>query len=283
MIENLIFHKPEVFKYQLRALPNEIENGISTSLVFSAWNNINYVAQISDEKIKFAEKNSDSFKLLEVVDSPMLQESMGKDTRAPEPAVKEVPDLRPHHRRKLGSRRSFWTFLQDLFSNTSKKANRRRKSSGGRYKRPSRRRSDNKKYMKDSKRQQKNGATRNSRNPTPKDNRRNRRPYKASEISGRTGESKESTFNENPNYNKREEATDHLTDQLAGSTLWDSNDSAPQRSLENESDNREERLHTEVDNREANETDLKTSFDDAATPRLESSLQRMDSSEKEEE
>ena len=63
-LQNLIIHKPKIFKYNLRALPNEIENGISTSLIFSAWNNINYVNQINDDKIKIAEKNSKNFDFL---------------------------------------------------------------------------------------------------------------------------------------------------------------------------------------------------------------------------
>ena len=33
-------------------------------MIFSAWNNINYVTQINDDKIKRAEKNSQSFELL---------------------------------------------------------------------------------------------------------------------------------------------------------------------------------------------------------------------------
>ncbi|PPR44458.1 MAG: hypothetical protein CFH17_01171 [Alphaproteobacteria bacterium MarineAlpha5_Bin7] len=56
MMKNLIFHQPDVFKYHLRSLPNEIEDGIATSLIFSAWNNINYVCQISDDKIYQAEE-----------------------------------------------------------------------------------------------------------------------------------------------------------------------------------------------------------------------------------
>ena len=64
LLKKLKFSKPDVFKYNLRSLPNEIENGISTSLIFSAWNNINYVAQIDDEKIKNAELNGKCFELL---------------------------------------------------------------------------------------------------------------------------------------------------------------------------------------------------------------------------
>ena len=67
IIKNFNFHDPEIFKYSLRALPNEIENSISTSLIFSAWNNINYVAQINDEKISLAEKEGSCFKILEEI------------------------------------------------------------------------------------------------------------------------------------------------------------------------------------------------------------------------
>ncbi len=63
-LKQLKFHKPKIFKYNLRALPNEIEDGISTSLIFSAWNNINYVTQINDNKIKEAEKNNKCFEIL---------------------------------------------------------------------------------------------------------------------------------------------------------------------------------------------------------------------------
>tara|TARA_B100001029_G_C15057331_1_gene455449 strand:+ start:1311 stop:2414 length:1104 start_codon:yes stop_codon:yes gene_type:complete len=55
--ENLIFNKPQEFKYHLRSQPNEINSGISTSLLFSAWNACTYVAQISDEMVR--EKESD--------------------------------------------------------------------------------------------------------------------------------------------------------------------------------------------------------------------------------
>ena len=52
-----MFHKPKIFKYYLRALPNEIENGIATSLIFSSWNAITYVGQIDDYKTAEAESN----------------------------------------------------------------------------------------------------------------------------------------------------------------------------------------------------------------------------------
>ena len=67
LLKSLNFSKPNVFTYKLRALPNEIENGISTSLIFSAWNNINYVAQVDDTKIKNAELDEKCFKKLQEI------------------------------------------------------------------------------------------------------------------------------------------------------------------------------------------------------------------------
>ena len=64
ILNSLTFHNPKIFKYHLRSLPNEIENSISTSLIFSAWNNINYVCQINEENIKIAEKDGKYHKLL---------------------------------------------------------------------------------------------------------------------------------------------------------------------------------------------------------------------------
>ena len=55
-LKKIIFNNPEKFRYNLRALPNEIENGIATSLIFSSWNASTYVAQINDENIIKAEK-----------------------------------------------------------------------------------------------------------------------------------------------------------------------------------------------------------------------------------
>ena len=55
-LQKINFNNPEKFRYNLRALPNEIENGIATSLIFSSWNALTYVAQINDEKIIKAEK-----------------------------------------------------------------------------------------------------------------------------------------------------------------------------------------------------------------------------------
>ncbi len=229
-------------------------------------------------------KNGDSFKLLEVVDSPALQESVGKDTQAPEPAVKEVSDLRPHHRRNARSKGGFWHFLQNLFRNPNKKANRHGKNSGERYKRPSKRRSDNKKYVKDSKKQQKNGMARSSRNSAPKDNRRHRRPNRVSEMSGKTSERKESAPVENPDFNQGEQSADHTTDMLASRRPWDSSDDVtPQRSLESQSDNKEKPLQARADDGVAHETDFTADFDNVSAPDTENLNRKVDASEKESE
>ena len=51
-------------KYSLRALPNEISNGISTSIIFSAWNAATYVNQVNDIDILDAEKSKDYDKIV---------------------------------------------------------------------------------------------------------------------------------------------------------------------------------------------------------------------------
>ena len=48
----------------MRALPNEISNGIATSLIFSAWNAAIYVNQISDEQIMIAERKKNYQKIV---------------------------------------------------------------------------------------------------------------------------------------------------------------------------------------------------------------------------
>ena len=48
----------------MRALPNEISGGISTSLVFSAWNAAVYVNQIADQQILDAERNKNYEKIV---------------------------------------------------------------------------------------------------------------------------------------------------------------------------------------------------------------------------
>ena len=62
LIKSLKFHPTKKMKYYLRALPEEIANGISTSAVFSAWNASTYVNQISDVEILKIEKNNKHIK-----------------------------------------------------------------------------------------------------------------------------------------------------------------------------------------------------------------------------
>ncbi len=59
LLNKIIFNAPKIIKYNLRALPNEIQNGISTSLVFSSWNATTYVGQINDNKVLEAEKKGE--------------------------------------------------------------------------------------------------------------------------------------------------------------------------------------------------------------------------------
>ena len=57
ILNKLTFQSPEIVRYNLRALPNEIEKGISTSLLFSSWNAVTYMGQINSEKVLEAEKD----------------------------------------------------------------------------------------------------------------------------------------------------------------------------------------------------------------------------------
>ena len=59
------FREPEIFEYKLRSQPNEINSGIATSLVFSAWNACTYVAQISDQMVKEKEADQSYIKCIE--------------------------------------------------------------------------------------------------------------------------------------------------------------------------------------------------------------------------
>ena len=63
-LKTLKFHKVKKINYVLRALPNEISGGISTSLVFSAWNAAVYVNQIADQQILDAERNKNYEKIV---------------------------------------------------------------------------------------------------------------------------------------------------------------------------------------------------------------------------
>ena len=62
---SLTFKKPEVFKYKLRSQASEINSGIATSLVFSAWNACTYVAQMSDQMVKEKEADQSYIKCVE--------------------------------------------------------------------------------------------------------------------------------------------------------------------------------------------------------------------------
>ena len=67
LLRDLKFGKKKKVKYILRALPNEITGGISTSLIFSAWNASVYVNQISDEQVMMAEKNKNYQKIVKQI------------------------------------------------------------------------------------------------------------------------------------------------------------------------------------------------------------------------
>ena len=63
----LLFHQPETFKYGLRSQPNEINSGIATSLLFSAWNACTYVAQIGDQMVRDKEADQSYIKCVEEI------------------------------------------------------------------------------------------------------------------------------------------------------------------------------------------------------------------------
>ena len=56
-LKNLKFLSKKIIRCNLRALPNEIQGGIATSVIFSAWNVAIYVNQIDDFKVLDAEKS----------------------------------------------------------------------------------------------------------------------------------------------------------------------------------------------------------------------------------
>tara|TARA_B100000686_G_C16642807_1_gene891109 strand:+ start:50 stop:1159 length:1110 start_codon:yes stop_codon:yes gene_type:complete len=55
-LQKLKFNPIKNIKYSLRALPEEISNGISTSIIFSAWNASTYVTQMNDDEVLKIEK-----------------------------------------------------------------------------------------------------------------------------------------------------------------------------------------------------------------------------------
>ena len=56
-VKQFSFKKKQQIRCNLRALPNEIKGGISTSIIFSAWNAAVYVNQIDETKILRAQKS----------------------------------------------------------------------------------------------------------------------------------------------------------------------------------------------------------------------------------
>ena len=56
-LKKLKFLGKKIIRCKLRALPNEIQGGIATSVIFSAWNLAIYVNQIDDFKVLQAEKS----------------------------------------------------------------------------------------------------------------------------------------------------------------------------------------------------------------------------------
>ena len=66
-LKEIKFNKSKKFKYILRALPNEISNGIATSVIFSAWNAAVYVNQMTDEQILKAEKSGKYQKIVQKI------------------------------------------------------------------------------------------------------------------------------------------------------------------------------------------------------------------------
>ena len=66
-IKKFHFHEPQTFQYKLRSQPNEINSGIATSLLFSAWNACTYVGQISDQMVREKESDQSYIKCVEEV------------------------------------------------------------------------------------------------------------------------------------------------------------------------------------------------------------------------
>ena len=110
-------------------------------------------------------KSGDSFKLLEVKESPLLQEGVGVGKQKQEPAVKEVTDIRPHHRRKARSGgASIWRFLLDLLGiGKNKKKVRNNRSNRGR--RHGRHKPENRKYSRDQRRNSRGGHNKDQKRP----------------------------------------------------------------------------------------------------------------------
>ena len=63
-LKKLIFLKKQIIRCKLRALPNEIQGGIATSVIFSAWNVAIYVNQIDELKVLQSEKSQNYQKIV---------------------------------------------------------------------------------------------------------------------------------------------------------------------------------------------------------------------------
>ena len=63
-LKKLKFLNKKIICCKLRALPNEIQGGIATSVIFSAWNVAIYVNQIDDFKVVDAEKSQQYQKIV---------------------------------------------------------------------------------------------------------------------------------------------------------------------------------------------------------------------------
>jgi hypothetical protein len=66
-LKRLKFLDKKIICCKLRALPNEIQGGIATSVIFSAWNVATYVNQIDDYKVLDAEKSQKYQKIVSAV------------------------------------------------------------------------------------------------------------------------------------------------------------------------------------------------------------------------
>ena len=63
-LKKLSFLKKQIIRCKLRALPNEIQGGIATSVIFSAWNVAIYVNQIDELKVLQSEKSQNYQKIV---------------------------------------------------------------------------------------------------------------------------------------------------------------------------------------------------------------------------
>ena len=63
-LEKLNLLKKKIIRCKLRALPNEIQGGIATSVIFSAWNVAIYVNQIDELKVLSIEKSQNYQKIV---------------------------------------------------------------------------------------------------------------------------------------------------------------------------------------------------------------------------